>query len=161
MTATIARYAEKLAAVGLSFGLEPVSYAEVKTLAQAVRIAKAARQPNIGIVIDSLHLQRVGDTPAAIKPVDPGLFAYAQLCDAPAARPIGAEALADEARRGRLDPGAGELPLNDFLDALPNNIAIEIEVPERSRAHLPVAEQARAAADAAHRFLALRAARGR
>lgn len=160
MTAKVARYAEKLAKVGITLGLEPVSYSEVKTLAQGVRIVKAASQPNLGVVVDSLHLQRSGDTPAAIASVDPRLIIYTQLCDAPAQCPTSDEARAAEARTGRLDPGAGELPLYEFLDALPPGIDIEIEVPEKSRAHLPVAEQAKLAADAARRFLAAYAARG-
>lgn len=161
MTAKFVGYAEKLAKVGLSFALEPVSYSEVRTLAKAARIVKTAAQPNLGLVVDSLHLQRSGDTPAAIARVDPATIFYAQLCDAPAARPIGDEALAAEARGGRLDPGDGDLPLYDFLDALPVDIPIEIEVPAQSRSHCSTAEQAKLAAGAARRFLTAYAARGR
>lgn len=160
LTAKIAAYAEKLAKVGISLGLEPVSYSRVKTVGQAARIVKAAAQPNLGLVVDPLHTQRAGETPADIAAVDPAIILYAQLCDAPAARPPTDEALATEAREGRLDPGAGALPLHDFLDVLPAGIDLEIEVPERSRAHLSDHEQAKRAAEAARRFLAAHAARG-
>lgn len=51
-----------------------------------------------------------------------------QLCDAPAQAPP-ADALVVEARTRRLLPGEGELALDALLDALPDGIALGIEVP--------------------------------
>jgi sugar phosphate isomerase/epimerase len=56
----------------------------------------------------------------------------------------------------RLVPGEGDLPLRDILAALPADIVIEIEVPQRSLALAGVSpiERLRPCVEAARRLLA-------
>jgi sugar phosphate isomerase/epimerase len=109
--------------------------------------------PNIGIVLDVLHLYRSGGQASDIRGVPAGLFAFAQLCDAPLAAPP-PEQLRGEARGRRLYLGDGELPLFDVMDMLPPDIMLEIETPTEHAANLPALKQARLAADTTRQFLA-------
>jgi sugar phosphate isomerase/epimerase len=64
-----------------------------------------------------------------VREVAPALIRSAQLCDARPERPVGDDAIIREARSGRLPPGKGALPLCDLLDALPDGVALSVEVP--------------------------------
>jgi sugar phosphate isomerase/epimerase len=83
-------------------------------------------------MIDAMHLYRSGGTAADVAALDPGLIGYAQLCDVPLV------ALHDdygaEARFDRRVAGDGELPLQEFVDALPADCVIGLEVPMRDKA---------------------------
>ena len=87
---------------------------------------------------------------AAWKPVvqavhDAGGIIFAQLCDARKwTGPRTDERLLHEARTARLPAGTGDLPLFDFLDALPPGTEIEYEV---ARADLAEGRLSRAAAE--------------
>jgi hypothetical protein len=104
-------------------------------------------------------MARAGETAASIAALDPGLIAYAQICDGGPAQPVDAASLMAEARGARLLPGEGALPLNDMLDALPPDVRIGVEAPTLELAALPVNDAARRAAGATRAFLEARAAR--
>jgi sugar phosphate isomerase/epimerase len=116
-----------LAEAARPYGIRPViefmAYRSVGTLQDAVAIAAPSGG---GILVDALHVQRCGVSPARLAAVEPGLIGYVQLCDAPLAAP--ADEIA-EARSGRLLPGEGSLPLRDLLDALPDGIPVTVEAP--------------------------------
>ena len=151
-TGFVAACCERAADFGLTLALEFVPYSEARTLEQGARIVRAAAQPNFGLLADSLHLARSGGTPADLSALTDGEIVFAQLCDAAAETPADMD-LATESRRGRLYPGDGALPLADFMKALPAGTEIEIETPRADLAHLPLAEQASRAAEAARRFM--------
>jgi sugar phosphate isomerase/epimerase len=146
---------DRAADFGLTLALEFVPYSEARTLEQGARIVRAAAQPNFGLLVDSLHLARSGGRPSDLSELSAGEIVFAQLCDAAAELPPDMD-LATESRRGRLYPGDGALPLADFMTALPPGTEIEIETPRAALAHLPLAEQASRAAEAARRFLEAR-----
>jgi sugar phosphate isomerase/epimerase len=64
------------------------------------------------------------------------MIGYAQLCDCPRTRTD--MSYADEAKYERMVPGEGELPLADYLRALPPGVVIGLEVPQRSLAEAGV-----------------------
>jgi sugar phosphate isomerase/epimerase len=152
-TAFAARCCERAAEAGVKLALEFVPYSCARDLAQARRIVRAARQPNFGLLVDPLHLARSGGGPGDLSRLEPGLIFFAQLCDAARDRPPAMD-LATEARAGRLYPGDGGLPLHAFLDALPADIEIELEIPRGDQAGLAPGERARQAGEAARRFFA-------
>ena len=139
---------------GLRACLEFMIFSSVRTIGDAVRVVDRAAHPAGAVLVDALHLQRSGGTPADVATLPPGRLPYAQLCDAPAA-PIGPdEAVArSEARTGRLLPGDGELPLRDLVDALPADAALAVEAPVAELAGRPAGERARLAYVALTRLL--------
>jgi sugar phosphate isomerase/epimerase len=157
MTANFSAVAELAAAFGLKACIEPTSWCVVNRLDQARDLIRRAGAANTGIIIDTLHMDRAGETPATLAALDPALVAYVQICDAAAERPIGSADLMAEARGNRLLPGEGTLRLNAMLDALPQSLSIGVEAPTRELAGLTFAAAAERAGDATRAFLAARA----
>lgn len=137
-----ARLCELARETGLGVALELMSYVELRTLAQARQLIDQVGAPNAGLLIDALHFYRSGAHPRDLAGLDPHLFPYIHLCDAYAAAPDTA-GLRAEGRGGRFYPGEGELPLDEFLRAFPDDIPIAIEAPCAEYAGLPPVERAR------------------
>jgi sugar phosphate isomerase/epimerase len=138
---------------GIKIALEFQPYGAVRSLDETVRIIRETGLPNIGIVLDVLHLYRSGRCAADVAALPAGMLAFVQFCDAPLAGPP-REELRVESRGRRLYPGEGELPLFELMDVLPSGIILDIETPCARSLRLPAVEQARLAADATRRFLA-------
>ena len=153
-TALFARYCEAAAAAGIRVALEFLPYGEVRNLNGALRVVEQSGAANAGILLDALHLDRSGSLPAAIHAIDPARIVFAQLCDAKKLTgPRSDDELLQEARFARLPAGTGELPLFDFLDALPPGLEIEYEVARIELAGRSPLEKAQAAAADAQRFM--------
>ncbi len=131
----------------------------VHRLDQAKDLIRRAGVANAGIIIDTLHMDRAGETPASIAAFDATMIAYAQICDAGAERPASPADRMAEARGNRLLPGEGTLPLDAMLDALPKGLSIGVEAPTQELAALSFAEAAKRAGDATRAFFAMREAR--
>ncbi len=110
---------------GLNCCLEFLPILSLKTLDEALDVIHQVNAPNAGILVDSHHLDRSGSSPADLAGIDPSVFRYAQLNDAPA--DPGPNLHAD-AMDNRSSPGEGELPLVDFVNALPANTPLSMEV---------------------------------
>jgi sugar phosphate isomerase/epimerase len=145
---------------GLKIAFEFMPFTQVRSLDQALRIGEKVAAPNLQLLVDALHVSRSGDDMRTLPRLDSSIVGYIHLCDAPAKLPP-PDGLRDEARLDRLDPGEGELPLDDFLDAMPADVPIGVEVPCRAYAHLPPVERGRRAGEVARTFLARRARRQR
>jgi len=153
-SATFARYCEAASAAGIRVALEFLPYSGVRNLDAAMQVIARSGADNAGVLLDALHLERSGGTPRDIAGVPPEQIVFAQLCDAKRmAGPQSDEALLKEARTARLPAGEGELPLFDFLDALPARLEIEYEVARSDLADRTPMEKARAAAADALRFM--------
>ena len=141
---------------GLGLDLEFMIWRPVARLEDALTIVKAAARFNGQILVDALHLDRSGGTPAAVAGLDAGLIGSVQLCDAPKKRPESSGVI-DEARSGRLAPGEGNLPLDVLMNALPESIPLAVEVPlARSMPDATPLERARYLRVATERFLRVR-----
>jgi sugar phosphate isomerase/epimerase len=88
-------------------------------------------RPDFGLVIDAMHLFRSGASAADVAALDPAIIAHIQLCDVPVA--VAAEGYGYEASFERLCPGAGELPLQSLVEALPRGRTIGLEIPMKTR----------------------------
>lgn len=126
---TLARLCELAAPLGLTVDLEYMIFSGVKSLPSALEIVRAARQPNLQVLVDALHWMRAGDGITAIEAAPPGSLGYVQLCDGRLATPAGRDELIREARTNRLPPGEGQFPLDDLLRAMPPNCCASVEVP--------------------------------
>lgn len=118
-----------------------MAFRSINSLGSALALIKAASAPNTGIVIDALHAFRTGASPAQIASLPKGAVSHFQLCDAAAT--LALDSLAEEARVGRLLPGAGAIPLAEMVAALPTDTPLSLEIPSQELMRLPVAERAR------------------
>ena len=133
--------AEMTAALGVQTVVEfgpPLAVADLPTALAAIR---HVRQPNCRLLIDTMHLVRSGSSAADIAALDRDTIGYIQLCDAPLVSRF--SEYAEEAKFERLPPGTGELPLLDILAALPPDLPIGLEVPQRSQAEAGVGPRER------------------
>ena len=117
------------APLGLAMNLEPMPWTDVKTFADALSVVEAAQRDNGAVLVDAIHFDRGGDTPAALATAPPGRMRYLQLCDAPAERPRDMSVVLQQARSARLMPGDGGLDLRGLLRAAPPGLPIGLEVP--------------------------------
>lgn len=127
------RICEQAGALKMGVALEHVSYYTLSTLQEAldlVRLANASKpQPHVGLVTDVLHLYRSGGSVADLARLEPALFRHAQICDGPLV--LDPAKRAHEAGLNRMVPGEGELPMREFLRALPDGATLAIEVPQQ------------------------------
>jgi sugar phosphate isomerase/epimerase len=145
---------EAAAARSMRACLEFMIFSSVKTLGDALRVLNRVDHPAGGVLVDALHLQRSGGTPADVARLPPDLLPYAQLCDGPYHPILPDELVAlTEARSGRLFPGDGELPLRALVDALPAETALAVESPVADLAAKPPGEVARLAYASVTRLL--------
>lgn len=128
--AKLARLSEHAAGSGLRVSLEFAAFTAVRNLAEARAIIERPGCETTGLLIDPLHLQRTGGTPAALRGIDPQRFAYAQFCDAAADGPAPDDvgAIIHEALDLRLAIGEGALPLAELIDVLPARLPLSIEL---------------------------------
>ena len=137
---------------GIRPALEPISYQPHHHLPVAAEIA---RQAGAAILLDTLHLQRIGAKASEIKALDADQVLSVQLCDGPLlapdylavpeSLPLGMTAdggvLQVEARALREVPGEGEFPLREFLGLTPSGVPISVEAPNMHHARaMPPAE---------------------
>lgn len=139
----IAALAELAACYGLALALEFMTYVGIRSVEHTQRIIDMVGRNDTRLLVDALHLSRSGGTPADIAKADPRRISYAQLCDAPATLPSGDFAeIRKEARGQRLLPGDGDLPLVDFLKALPKGTILSVEAPVKDHARTDEADLA-------------------
>lgn len=139
---------------GIRPGLEFMKYSAVPTIEAAVRVVRQSGHPSGSVLVDALHLQRSGGSPASLAAVPPDLLPYGQLCDGPLLPvwPDDDDARV-ESRTGRLLPGEGEFPLHELMNVLPTDSALSVEAPVRASRELPAAERAAQAFAAASSLL--------
>jgi sugar phosphate isomerase/epimerase len=140
---TFAVLCERARPYGLRPCMEGISYTAVRDLATANRVLDGTGG---GLIVDPLHIQRSGDDIADLLRVEPSDLGYLQLCDGPrevpATMPVperlprgqsaGADVRQLESRAGRLLPGEGDIPVADFAAALPADLPVSVEAPNRA-----------------------------
>jgi sugar phosphate isomerase/epimerase len=129
LAATLAALAERAQPFGLRIDLEFMRWRRVGSLVQGRAVIERAAHPNLALLVDALHLSRSGGTPQDVAALPPAAIGSAQLCDAPAVLPGSDDDAIHEARLNRMAPGAGTLPLDALLRALPPQAALSVEMP--------------------------------
>ena len=116
---------------GITAMVEFMVFKAVRTLGDATGLLAAAGAANAGVLVDPLHLARSGGTVDDVRRLPARLVPYLQFCDAASAGPApDLETAGAEARRTRLAPGDGVLPLAGLLAATPPGAALSLEVPD-------------------------------
>lgn len=123
----LAVLAEMVNARGMRFSVEFAPPNAINTLAGAVAVIDHIGRDRCQVLLDAMHFFRSGSTLDDLTKLDRSLIGYAQLCDAP--RISRGESYMQEAMFARLVPGAGELPLREWIAALPADVPIGLEVP--------------------------------
>ena len=130
-TRTFDRYAETaelVAAAGLSTVLEYAPcFPTTPDLASAVAAKKHVARSDFQILVDTMHHARSGGTAADLAALPTETVGYVQLCDVPRV-PAMADYM-EEAMRERRPPGEGDLPMPDFVAALPQDVPFSLEIP--------------------------------
>ena len=124
--------AEIAAELGLATTLEFAPGLAIDTLNKAADTVKHIAHSKLGVLVDSMHLYRSGGNAQQLAALDAGLISYAQLSDT-TFTPSGPDYMR-EATFNRLQPGEGELPLAEFLSALPSDVIVGLETPNLERA---------------------------
>jgi len=129
LTASFVALCEAAAPFALSADLEFMPQSDLADLAAALRVLRAAGQPNQGVIVDALHVSRARVTPAEIADIPREWLNYGQICDGPAEIPSTRDALNFAARHERLVPGQGGIDLGAIFGALPGDLPVAVEVP--------------------------------
>jgi sugar phosphate isomerase/epimerase len=137
----LAVFAEMAAARGMVSTIELCPVLTIGTLDAAVAAVRHVGRPDFRLLLDAMHLGRSGATGADVAALDPALIDYFQLCDAP--RMPSEPNYMLEATFERRVPGEGEMPLGDYLAALPDGVVVSLEVPLRSQAERGIGPEAR------------------
>jgi sugar phosphate isomerase/epimerase len=123
----LAVLAEMVIARGMKFTVEFAPPNAINTLSAAIAAADHVGRSHCQILLDAMHFFRSGATLDDLAGLDPALIGYAQLCDVPLL-PQGGSYM-QEAMFSRRVPGSGELPLREWIAALPADLEIGVEVP--------------------------------
>lgn len=126
---------------GIRTLIEFVPIFGVPDLPTALEVIRQVGHPDLGFIFDTMHAARTGLSPDDLRAVPPELIGYIQLCDVPAGRTkydFMDAGYMDEAMHERMVPGEGQVPLADYLRALPKDRVISLEVPQRSKAEAGV-----------------------
>jgi len=132
----LARLAERLGAFhdlcgryGLSAVLEFYPWTVVPNLESAVRIVEAARRPDLGILVDTLHFDRSGSKVEQLDALPASRLPYIQVSDAPVQPSYTTEELLHAGRAERLPPGEGGIDIVGILRHMPRGIPVALEIP--------------------------------
>ncbi len=143
----LGRLADRLAAIsdlasqyGLRAVLEFFPWTEVPDLVSALRIVEAAKRPELGILVDTLHFNRSASRLDQLDRIPPARLPFVHVSDAPVLESYTAEELLHAARVERLPPGEGDIDIRAILSHMPGGIPISLEVPMTSRSAVVGAE---------------------
>lgn len=146
LTDSFAELARLARPYGLTVDLEFMPWTEVPDLARARRIVEGAAEPNGGVLVDALHWDRAASTAEDVRRLPRARMNYVQFCDGPRPYDPSDEGLIAVARGARLNPGEGGIDLAALAAAIPPDVTVSVEVPNRERARTLSPE--RRAADA-------------
>lgn len=138
-TEQVGKVSEMAAQFELSYNVEFLPWAGVRSLQEAITLVDSLRAPNLYIMVDTLHAGRAGVTTEELSRTDPKYFHFIHLCDGPAG-PDGDPVLDNirdplmlfTAREGRLYPGEGVMDIAGMVKAMPE-LPLSIELPNLAR----------------------------
>jgi sugar phosphate isomerase/epimerase len=126
----LARLSEMAVTRGMEFTIEFTPPIGINSFELALEVCRHIGRGKARVLVDSMHFFRTGGTVEKLQAVDPDWIGYAQLCDARLAP--WDEGYFSEAMFARQVPGEGELPLREWIAALPETCEIGLEVPRLS-----------------------------
>ncbi|MCP1196047.1 sugar phosphate isomerase/epimerase [Acetobacter senegalensis] len=131
LTASFNALCEASRAKGICPALEFMPWTSVKDVKTALSIIENSGSENGKIIVDALHVARSSTTLDDLRAIPRERLACFQICDALAAIPQTQEGLIYTARQARLLPGQGGIDLHAILEALPPDIPVSVEIPNK------------------------------
>jgi sugar phosphate isomerase/epimerase len=134
---TFTKLSELTARYDIRLGLEFMGLTPgCRSLDEALWFVRQSGRRNVGVGVDALHLHLTGGAATDLIGIEPGAIAYAQLCDT--AAKFDPAIISDEARYielafARQLPGEGLIDLPAFVQHLPANTPVDIEIPYPDR----------------------------
>jgi 2-keto-myo-inositol isomerase len=148
--ASIRAAGEIAASYGVRVAVEPLFQADqFNTVAILSELLARAAHPACGLVVDSYHLTRSGDSPRAIESLVPDVILYVQFSDVPSDPAPGQVT-------DRLPAGYGTVPFREFFEVLATKGYTgycSYEAPNEHAWARPAIDVAREALEAARAFL--------
>ncbi|WP_432286393.1 sugar phosphate isomerase/epimerase [Aminobacter sp. BA135] len=123
-----AALAEMASGFGLGVDFEPIAHRAAGTIEAALAVVAAGAAHHAGLILDMLHVNRMGIALAELASLDQSLLHNIHLCDAPPT-PVDLETMVRHSAFDRDLPGEGALPLKAYLRALPSDRPLSIEIP--------------------------------
>ncbi|MDA8228405.1 MAG: sugar phosphate isomerase/epimerase [Desulfitobacterium hafniense] len=118
--------------LGLTANLEPVTWANVTNITEALDILQTANRENSALLVDTLHFSRSRCNLEDLEKVPKDFFKFMHLCDAPREIPDNKEELIFTAREGRLYLGEGGIDIASIISKIPEVVYV-IELPNLER----------------------------
>lgn len=131
LTDSLARFCDIAAPHGLTADLEFMPWTAVPDLETALQVVEQAGRANGGVLVDALHYDRSATTLDQIAALPAHRVNYVQFCDGPDPFDPGDAGLIRVARGERLLPGQGGIDLIGLAKAMPPDVAVSVEVPNR------------------------------
>ena len=100
---------------GLGLFIEPLGWAPVNALPQALKILDLAKRDNLGIVVNFWHFFVAGDTPEDVAKLDPSIIHAVHVCDG---LTVPAGEIPDQAISRNIWTGGGDIPLQEWVDSV-------------------------------------------
>jgi len=124
---------------GMSTTIEFMPLMWPASVSEALAVVDESGAQDGKLLLDSMHFYRSGARTEDLAKIDPARIGYVQLCDVPMTEgakmtPEAMQAYGEEARHERLCPGDGDLPLLEYLKALPRDVTVGLEIPMLSKA---------------------------
>lgn len=126
------RLCELARPLGLTIDLEFVTFASLTTLRQARAFLDAARQPNVGVLVDMLHFSRSRVSLTELDSIPNDLVHFVHVCDGAVPWDETNPGLIHTARDERLYLGEGGIDVAAILRRLPM-VVCSIELPHTAR----------------------------
>ncbi len=123
----LATLADMAIARGMAFTIEFTPPHGINSFERALEACAHIGRGKARVLVDSMHFFRTGGTIDKLRAVDPDWIGYAQMCDARLAPHDDDYFMTAMFARGV--PGEGELPLREWVAALPADCEIGLEVP--------------------------------
>lgn len=125
----MARLAEMARERDMDFAFEFSPVMTLRTLKEALALVAYIGEERVSVTVDAMHFFRSGGIARELAELDAALIGHVRLCDA-ALKSQGDYRI--EAEENRLIPGEGELPLREFVDALPRGktLGLDLSLPQ-------------------------------
>ena len=134
---------ERAQQYGLRVAVEFYPASQVRSLGDALELTSHVDQPgSVGVNVDLLHLVRSGGSNEELAAAPAGSILFAQLADGP--EHCAAPDRENEAAKARLLAGQGVFDIAGFVEALPVDCPLSVEIPRNEQISAGVSQVKRA-----------------